>query len=366
MTDAKADAMIASLTAYDDVAPGTVTPDEGGEGTFDGADRLLDEIPPIEAVPPGVVDEQEEVFEQARQAGESDESGESGGSEGVDEGADFWKRAAEGRRAEIGTLRTKLSEQSQNIEQLRQMWLADAKEKAEAKKAAAREAELQKEAELYGEDVVNDPSTRYVRDKLAQTQEMIERQQQAQYAREQVALEQSKQHQAEQAARDQAMAKLRVYEAELEKTRPDYKQAYDFAVKKRTDMYVKRGYSEADAQQAVMNEEAFLFAEQMQLGNNPAQVAYDLAIEWGWTPEQAQQHADNQVPVNTQRLQAGVQSGGVGRMPGQAGQSLPSDGGTITAEQFFKTVPDAVRLKVLADPDKFEELGRTGKIKVNW
>ena len=280
----------------------------------------------------------------------------------MDEGPEYWKRAAEGRRAEIGTLRTKLSEQSQNIEQLRQMWLADAKEKAEAKKEAERVAELQKETELYGEDVVNDPSTRYMRDKLAQTQEMIERQNQAQYAREQEALAQSQQYQAQKAAQDQALAKLRTYEAELEQTNPDYKQAYDFAVKKRTDMYQKRGYSQQEAETAVANEEAYLFAEQMQMGNNPAKVAYDMAVEWGWTPEKAQQ---TNIPVDTQRLQAGVQSGGVSQMPGQAG-SAPSDGGTITAEQFFKTVPDGVRMKVLSDPDKFEELGRTGKIKVNW
>jgi hypothetical protein len=237
------------------------------------------------------------------------------------------------------------------------MWLADAKERAEAKKEAERAAELQKEAELYGDDVVNDPSTRYVRDKLAQTQEMIERQNQAQYAREQEALSQSQQYQAQKAAQDQALAKLRTYEAELEQTNPDYKQAYDFAVKKRTDMYQKRGYSQHEAEAAVANEEAYLFAEQMQMGNNPAKVAYDMAIEWGWSPEKAQQA---NVPLNTQRLQAGVQSGGVGQMPGQAG-AAPSEGGTITAEQFFKTVPDGVRMKVLADPDKFEELGRTGK-----
>jgi hypothetical protein len=339
MTDTKADSMIASLTAYDDVDPGTVTPDTEDGGTFDGADRLLDEIPPLEAVPPGVVDEQEEVFEQARQESELDGSGERDGQEGVDEGPEYWKRAAEGRRAEIGTLRTKLS------------WLADAKERAEAKKEAERAAELQKEAELYGDDVVNDPSTRYVRDKLAQTQEMIERQNQAQYAREQEALSQSQQYQAQKAAQDQALAKLRTYEAELEQTNPDYKQAYDFAVKKRTDMYQKRGYSQHEAEAAVANEEAYLFAEQMQMGNNPAKVAYDMAIEWGWTPEKAQQA---NIPVDAQRLQAGVQSGGVSQMPGQAG-SAPSDGGTIS-----------VRMKVLADPDKFEELGRTGKIKVNW
>ena len=362
----KRDAMIASLTAYDEVSPGNVTDTEdGGTGLFDGEDKLLDEIPPIEAVPPGVVDEQEEVFEQARTESEQPEQGQSSGSDDVDESVD-WKRAAEGRRAEITTLRSKLSEQSQNIEQLRQMWLAEAQEKAAQRREQDRIKELEKEAELYGEDVVNDPATRYMRDKLAQTQEMLERQSQAEEARRRSVQEQAQQYRAERAAQEQALESLRHMETEFEQKVPDYKQAYDFAVKKRADMWQKRGYSPAEAEQAVRNEEAYLFAEQMQLGNNPAKVAYDMAIEWGWNPEMAQTEQQPAPGPNSQKMRAGVQAGGVRSMPGTAGNANASANDYITAEQFFKTVPDAVRMRVLGDPDKFEELGRTGKIKRDW
>lgn len=283
----------------------------------------------------------------------------------MDDGVD-WKTVAGGRLNEIQSIRTKMSEQGQNIENLRQMWLADAQQKVKERAEQYRVNELKREEELYGPDVVNDPTARYMRDKVAQTQDIIERNRQVEEGRLRETQAQSAQFHREQQAQAQAMSALDGMEAELTATQPDYPEAYNWAVNKRASMYEQRGYTPQQAQQTVRDEEAYLFAEQMQRGGNPAKVAYDLAVEWGWKPDMAQQAAPAApVSTNTQKLQAGIQSGGVAQMSGQATQTH-SDGQTITAQQFFETVPEPLRIQILGDADKFEELGRTGMIRVDW
>jgi len=361
-----AEEMLASLASFEeDVDAGTVDP-TADAGTFQAADQLLeDPLEIAEGVPSGVVDEQAEIFEKAQQASEPDGSKQSEGTAAVDDGVD-WKTVAGGRLNEIQSIRTKMAEQGQNIENLRQMWLADAQQKAKERAEQYRVNELKREEELYGPDVVNDPTARYMRDKVAQTQDIIERNRQIEEGRLRETQAQSMQYQRERAAQQQAMGALEVMEAELTTAQPDYPEAYTWAVNKRADMYESRGYTTQQAQEAVRNEEAALFAEQMQMGGNPAKVAYDLAVQWGWKPEMVQQAAPAApVPTNTQKLQAGVKSGGVAQLPGQAKQTH-GDGQTITAQQFFDTVPEPLRIQILGDADKFEELGRTGMIRVDW
>ena len=369
MSPKTAEQMLADLGSVpDEKLDGNVNPNADA-GHFNDADQLITEEISVEAVPPGVVDEQAEIFERAEGAsGKEDGTEQSDDGKSVDEGDTDWKRVAGGRLNEIGDLRAKMSEQSQNIENLRQMWLADAKQKAAERAAQNRVAELKREEELYGPEVVNDPTARYMRDKVAQTQDMIERNRQADEARQRATQEQSQQYAAQQAAQQQSMAALETMEASLAAEKPDYPEAYKWAIDRRTKMYEQRGYGPQEAETAVRNEEAYLFAEQMQRGGNPAKIAYDLAVEWGWKPEMSQavqQQQQQQVAPDYSKMRAGLQSGGVAQMGGNA-QQTHQGGQSITAKQFFETVPEAVRISVLSDPNKFEELGRTGKIRVDW
>ena len=353
----KADEIIGNLAGYpDDGVDPNVHAD--GDGTFDAPDTTLDEpldSTELRAVPEGVVDEQQETIEKAQAEKDKVESPE-------DEVADTdWQNVAKGRLGEINSLRESSRQQSANIESLRRMWLADAQEKQKAKEDVRRVEELDAERKLYGDDVVDDPGARYLRDKMQQTQEVIERNRQQQEFQQRVVQEQSAAYDRQVVAQNQALDQLDVLEKEMSEKHEDYFDAYKFAVNKRADMYVKRGYARNEAEMAVRNEEAYLFSEPMQRGGNPAQVAYDMALQWGWKPEAGEA---SRARPDTDKLKASVNAGGLGQMSGDSGHS--SDARYLTQEEFFNTVPEQVRLQVLADQDKFEELGRTGKIKISW
>jgi hypothetical protein len=353
----RADEIIGSLAGYPDAG---VDPDVhiDGDGTFDGPDKTLDE--PIDstelrAVPEGVVDEQLETIEKVQAEKDKVESPK----EKVDE--TDWENVARGRLGQIDSLRESGRQQSANIESLRRMWLADAQEKQKVKADAQRVEELNAERKLYGDEVVDDPGARYLRDKMQQTQEVMERNRQHAEYQQRVVQEQSAAYDRQVQAQNQALDQLDVMEKEMSEKHADYFEAYKFAVDKRADMYIKRGYTKPEAEMAVRNEEAYLFSEQMQRGGNPAQVAYDMAKQWGWKSE-AEDVA--KAKPDTEKLKASVGAGGLGQMSGQSGHS--SDSRYLTQEEFFNTVPEQVRLQVLADQEKFEELGRTGKIKITW
>jgi hypothetical protein len=348
--------MISSLAGYPEGQDDTKSND--GDGLFDRPDQVLDEPLEIPDVPQEVEDEQEQVFEEANKEAEAPKDEE----EPEDDSKEYWKRAAEGRLQEALRTREKLAETQKSVEQLRRIWLKQEQERAEARKAQERQELLRQEAQLYGEDVVNDPAARYLRDKMQQTQEMIERQRQQEEAQRRIVQEQQAEYARQQQAQAEALSRLERMEAEMQEKHPDYLEAYNFAVNKRAKMYEARGYSREEAEMQVRNEEAFLFAEQMQRGGNPAEVAYKMAKEWGWqTP---QEKAPRQ-KADMSRMKSSIESGsGSGRLKGSPGRS--GDAQYMTNEEFFSTVPDHIRLKVLGDQDKFEELGRTGRIKVDW
>lgn len=355
-SDQRSNEIISNLAGYPDAG---VNPDVAneGEGLFDAPDSIIEEelSTEIDAVPSGIIDEQADIIEKVESEKKAPE-----GETKEEETVEYWKKAANGRLQDTLTTRKQLKEQGAHIESLRQMWLADAKEKQEQAAEAKRVSELQAETTLYGEEVVNDPAARYLRDKMQQTQEMIERNRQYEEYQKRQVNEQSAQYQRQVNAQNVALDTLDTLEADMAKAHPDYYDAYKFAVEKRADMYETRGYTRADAEMAVRNEEAYLFAEQMQMGGNPAKVAYKMALDWGWTAPEAD--ADDKPDVG--KLAASVGSQGVGGMQGS--NSHAADAKYMTQKQFFDTVPENVRIAILGDQDKFEELGRTGKIRIDW
>ena len=360
---------IGALTLGSDAIPEDKPP-----GLFDGGDSLLEEIPETVAVPPGVDDEQAKVFAEASGEKKADP---------VDEGTQDYKalyeetqRESRGRMGEIDKLRGKLGETNQSIEGLREIFLA--REQAEADREAEEQAafELEEERRLYGEEVVDDPAVSYMRDKWTQTQEMIENQDLTR-AQQQQAFAQRAANISQQNANFAATKAAVISQEEaFAKEKPDYYAAYQFARDARVGFYKDVGWDEQQAHTIVNQEEEGIRQQQLgTLGGSVPKAVYAIAERFGWTPDQAQgaekpvvapaapNQASLDAPPNFNKLRAGVGSRGSGDMPGTAGSSRDK---RMTAAEFYDTVPIATRIAVQSDPDKFEELGRTGFITVDW
>lgn len=354
------DKHIGNLTMGTDVTPDPVLEDRG--------DTLIEEVGERPAIPPEVEDEQAEVFEKASSEGKVQEEDEAD--------TDWQKRYEEAERArngllgEVGNLRGKLSEQGSSIEQLRQIFLAREEAEWEAQQEAEAAARLEQERQIYGDDVVDDPAVAYMRDKWEQTQDIIERQAQEQEGRRQMLREQSQQWQAQQAAFKQEQAMVAAQEKQYADEKPDYYDAYKFAKQARVDMYTDMGYDKDTAIAITRQEEAGLRQQQMAAGGNVADAIYKMAHRLGYKQaeknvEQARQepsYKDN--TPNFDKMRAGVNQQRAGGMQGTGGTA---SGGSrkLSAEEFYNTVPLPTRLEIQADPDKFEELGRTGYITMD-
>jgi hypothetical protein len=358
---------IGSLTLGTDVAPDPATENQG-EGTFDHGDTLIEAIPEQEAVPHDVVDEQAEIFEKSSRHSEPE-------ADEPEQEKDWRKRyeeaqaAADGRLGEIGNLRNKLNETNQSIEQLRQIFLKKEQEEYEAQQEAEVAAQLEYEREVYGDEVVDDPAVAYMRDKWVQTQEAIERQAQEAEGRRRALLEQSAAHRAQQEQWQAEVAAVGAQEKEFSEKQPDYYDAYEFAKNARMEMYTSVGWSPEQAKEIVANEEAGL--RQVQLRNpngNVARAIYDMATRLGYQPPEPDGKETKPLPTrdttpNFGKMRAGVSSRGAGDLKGSGGTS--GSGRRLSAEEFYNTVPIAERLEIQANPDKFEELGRTGYITLD-
>lgn len=284
-----------------------------------------------------------------------------------------------GRLTEVTGLRQDRSEANQTLKNLQEMMVEQQRKQAEMEIRAEVEAEMAEEEALYGKDVVNDPGVAYLREKISQNADDIESYRQSQEHRAQSVNDQAQQYQQVQEEVRQIQDAVKRSEEEFSQAQPDYMQAFDFATNKRTQSYVNRGYDQETAEKMVVQEVQFLAKEQTSLGRSPAKAAYDIAVEWGWnqnmmkqqpgkTPLPAQAHPGvqdyNAMLPNVDKLKAGVTHGrGTGEFAGSSGNTRPN---TLTREQFFATVPANTRMQVLADPDKFEELGKTGHIVIDW
>jgi hypothetical protein len=279
------------------------------------------------------------------------------------------QKAAEGRLAEIGNLRTDMRAQRENIEQMRQMWLKEQEARAEEERQKEAQAQYEAELEQYGEDVVNDPHVSYMRDKMSQVEWQLEQQRQEQEGRVRTMQEQAAQARAQEEYRRNAIMEIDRQEKGFAEEHPDYEDAYKYAREKRGQMYARRGYTPEQVEQAVAEEEIYLMQEQLSRGGSVPQEIYNWALDYGWTAPS--DTADNQRSERPQdrtsdfdKIRAGVTGQGVRTMNGAGGNS--GDAQYISMEQFYKTVPEHIRAEVHADPDKFEQLAKTGKIRVDW
>lgn len=324
---------------------------------------LADEVEPAPQIPPDVIDEQAESWDSAkeRQPEEPEQ----------DYRALYEQeqKAKGGLLSEVHKLRDKLSNQSNSIEQLRQIFLQKEQEEYERQLEAERLALMDEEAQVYGEDVVNDPAVRYMRDKWAQTQDLIERQNQEAEGRRRAILEASQRHRAQQAAFEAEVNWVRGQEESFKKEHPDYEDAYEYAKRARVEMYQDMGFDPDAAVATVRQEEYNLRQVAKQKGGNVAEAIWKLAQRYGYEskPKDGEPAPKTRGPEplpNFNKMKQGVKSRGLSGMPGAGGSS---SGGArkLSAEEFYATVPLGRRLEIQADPDKFEELGRTGYITID-
>lgn len=343
-------------TPLDDIQHGMEDLPEGG--TFDQDDRMLD-----------TADEGTSTTEQ-----QEDTDWESKYAEA--------EKSASGRLAEIGNLRTQLRDTSGNIETLRQLVMDQRQKQGVDQAKEAQEDAKQRDIERYGENVVNDPHVAYMRDGMSQLQYQLERDRQVNEGRMRAVQEQAAQRRAMEEQRTVMLQNLDAQEQEFAKEHEDYDDAYEFARGKRKEMYARRGYDDLQAEQRVSEEEVYLAQEQLLRGGNVAREIYQWAIDYGWegvSPEkegktsarrgsqQADQGVSNEeaggLRSDFDRIRRGISNASLRQFDSQA---VKTSDDYISAEQFYKTVPEHIRAQVHADPDMFEQLGRYGKIKIFW
>ena len=341
--------------------------EEKPNGLFDDGDKIIEgELTPT-PIPPGVEDEQAKVFKKQDQK-----------SDPPDEGTKDYKalyeaeqKSSSGLLGEVGKLRTKLSGTNESIESLRRVFLE--RENAEAARVANEQAafELEEERRMYGDEVVDDPAVSYMRDKWVQTQDMLAAQD-ADRAAQQAAFNQRA---AEISAANAEFAAVKAavvsQEEAFVKEHPDYYDAYKFARQSRVEFYQDMGWDPGQAITMVNQEEEGIRQQQLSRpdGSVPEAV-YAVAKRFGWDPGKAAAEAEkrptadyNQGSPNFDKMRAGVGSRGSGELNGRPGTGQDK---RMSAQEFYDTVPIAKRIEIQSDPDRFEELGRTGFITVDW
>lgn len=136
---------------------------------------------------------------------------------------------------------------------------------------------------------------------------------QAEKARDEI--RQYKQHQEEESARTQAIQGItqhyRSSATEYMKTTPDFMDAYAHAMNVRTQQLMIMGATQEQAQSAVMQEEIQLAANAIQRRQNPAEMVYNLAKLWGYTPKSVSA-AEAPVTEKMKQVKAGKNAEGLG------------------------------------------------------
>lgn len=283
---------------------------------------------------------------------------------------------SQGRLGEITRLRTENRETAQALNSLREMFLAMEKRQEEEEAERRRALEYQEEVERFGEDVVNDPTAAYIAEKVAKVDDtLLAQKEYEEHQRQQINAQVQAQQQRKQA--EAAMFQTaKVQEEAFLAEHPDYYDAYDHARTERAKWYQSRGYDAKQAESIVDQETYYLLQEQVQRGGNVAEQVYNLAKQWGYTPQQAQaaaEQASQEQPrdqvenYDLGRMKAGLGSQGIGQIPGGASPRSQNVGGrTYSVEEFFKTVPRSQRIQIfMNDPNAFETLGRTGQITLH-
>lgn len=87
-------------------------------------------------------------------------------------------------------------------------------------------------------------------------------------------------------------------------THADYDDAYKHLIDLRTADYADRGMTATQAREAVGKEEMEIAAKAMQMGKNPAEVAYGMAKRYGFAPKVAQTAPENKLDAIKKGLES--------------------------------------------------------------
>lgn len=366
---------VGSLIANNPADTGKVEP-TGDGSLFDQGDQLLEEPLEVNDDLPGLDDDMDhgapDMGTTVPESSTDDGDGEND-LDALRTELERVKAESSGRLNDLASLREERRQFSENLEEMRKMFVEQSKAAAEAERQRKVEEELETEAQLYGEDVVSDPQTRYIRDIIAQNRQQMEEYQQQQEHYRQRLNEQREQFLVEQNYNQQMLGTLKSQEESYAKDHEDYYDAYDYARGKRVDMWKRRGYSPQDAEAFVAQEEKQLLVEQLPRGGNVAEHIYQLAKDWGWSgkvsdsnqDQNRQQSKSRNSVADIDRIKAGLSSQGSGQMRSAGGGGKGAR--EMTREEFFNTVPPEKRTQLFMDrPEVFEALGRHGRVTVDW
>lgn len=165
----------------------------------------------------------------------------------------------------------------------------------------------------------------------------------------------------------------------FERSHPDYKDAFAHALNSRVEFLKSAGLSDLDAGTQVNEEVNALVQNAYENGLDPAEIVYNMAkTQFGYSgQQQEQQEQQSEAPQAAQnfstmnsvdRIRRGVQTQSVGPMGGSRGGDTEGSKFFMTREEFFddSKVPPGKRLEILSRDDKWVELGKTGKIEIDW
>ena len=164
----------------------------------------------------------------------------------------------------------------------------------------------------------------------------------------------------------------------FETAHPDYQEALQFALEKRVTQIKRIGYDEATAREQVGIEMQDMCSKAFENGEDPSKMAYDMAVDdYGWTGKasgddpEPKESSPPPVPPRTMdsvaRIKAGMQQQSVAAMGGdRGGVGSETARAEMTRDQFYAQVEPGMRIQILANTAKFEELAKTGKITVDW
>lgn len=340
--------------------------EQGEKSTFDGPDVVLDEPLNFDGMPKRIIGS-EDPDEQARLKADAALPATATTGQAAPEDWEVQlakaEKAAAGRLDEVGTLRGKLRDQDASIENLRQLIIAQM-ERDEVYTAAD---EVEDDAEVYGEEVVTDPHMRYMRDKIANLENDFEarRQQDEHYRRE--LTQQAQQVQYQRQAEHNLMTALGSQEAAFAETHKDYDQAYKFTRSKKFEALVGRGFDQKQAIDQINAEELYLAQEQLSRGGNVPEQIWAQAQAYGFQSQaQAKPAVNPQVEqtADIERIKAGLANQSIASMAGSGADR--GDPQYMTSEEFFAKVPAGLRQQIFMNPDKFEEVAKFGRIRVDW
>lgn len=276
-----------------------------------------------------------------------------------------------GRLNEIASMRAEKAESSATIASLREMFMEMERKNAQNDADAQSMQDYEADLEEYGEEVMHDPTVRYISEQVSRIDDsVIAAQQQQEHYRQTVARN-AQAHQQQVQYHQHIENTVGQQEATFIESQPDYYDAYNFARDAREKMYTGRGYDANQAKQMVAEETMYLVREQVERGGSVPEQVYAMAKQWGYQSGNeavvpAQQQSPGTQQIDLGRIKQGLASQGVGQIPdSSAGNNDSATTGEMTAAQFFSTVPSEKRLQIfMDDPDAFERLGRTGRITV--